>query len=622
MAIIALKHLKSSLIKPYIRAFSDSKSSGIAASGLCLSVTLCFIFLLAVFTTPPVLAQEAACGQHNGTQLWISPLNPKAGEAIKIMAVSTAGPLAELLMIDNQGRRTALPSRRRGGPPWSLVAELAESPNRLQRIEAYREGKLAACHEFTTSGVNAQERLKEWNLAAEAFYSVWIETLFGAPSGENLSFTSLQPVLRNAERNFLHNYLGLNEDNNLPLTPDCADLPYTLRAYFAWKVGLPVAFRACGRGSAKAPPHCGAPTIMAEFTRGISSQSNFTKFSRRLVDTVHSGSARTGLADESTDLYPIPMNRETLWPGTVYADPYGHILVLAEWVPQTVDNPGMLLAVDAQPDNSVTRKRVWEGTLLFANTANAGPGFKAFRPLIQTAPGKWRALSNDELSDHPEFTTYSLEQDQLTPDDFYAKLARLINPGGFDPQQAYEATLAALVEQIETRVTSVNNGEAYFRKNPRSVIPMPSGAAIFQTIGPWEDYSTPSRDMRLIIAINVLTGLPEKILRHPELFVLGSQSPAEAKARIEQHHAQRILESSIRYTRSDGSPWELSVADVLARKPAFEMAYNPNDCAEIRWGAKPDTEEYATCHRRAPAEQRVKMEQYRAWFREVRRPVQ
>ena len=188
--------------------------------------------------------------------------------------------------------------------------------------------------------------------------------------------------------------------------------------------------------------------------------------------------------------------------------------------------------------------------------------------------------------------------------------------------QAYEATLAALVEQIETRVTSVNNGEAYLRKNPRSVIPMPGGAAIFQTIGPWEDYSTPSRDMRLIIAINVLTGLPEKILRHPELFVLGSQSPAQAKAQIEQHHAQRILESSIRYTRSDGSSWELSVADVLARKPAFEMAYNPNDCAEIRWGAKPDTEEFTTCRRRAPVEQRAKMEQYRAWFRETRRPVQ
>jgi hypothetical protein len=151
---------------------------------------------------------------------------------------------------------------------------------------------------------------------------------------------------------------------------------------------------------------------------------------------------------------------------------------------------------------------------------------------------------------------------------------------------------------------------------------MPSGAAIFQTIGPWEDYSTPSRDMRLIIAINVLNDLPEKIVRHPELFLMNGISPEEAKTGIEQHHARRIQERSIRYTRSDGSQWELSVAEVLERKPTYEMTYNPNDCVEMRWGAKLGTEEYSTCRRHAPAEQHKKMEQYRAWFREARRPTQ
>ena len=578
--------------------------------------------LLAWASISVALAEDTVCEETGATHIWVSPLNPKIDQPFKIMAVSTDGPASELVLIDSQGQRTPLQFRRRGGPPWSLTAGLEKLNEGQYRIEANRDGKLIACHTLTLGRSGQQERPQAWNLATEAFYSAWIEALFGAPPEENLSFNSLEPFLRNTERNFLHNHLGINEDNNLPLTPDCADLPYTLRAYFAWKTGLPIAFRACGRGSAKAPPYCGTPTIMTEFTRGISSQANFKKFSRRLVDTVHSGSARTGLTDESTDLYPIPLSRETLWPGTVYADPYGHILVLVEWVPQTVDRPGMLLAVDAQPDNSVARKRIWEGTLLFANTENAGPGFKAFRPLISMSPGKWRTLANDELIDHLEFTAFSLEQDYLTPDDFYATLAKLINPSGLDPVQVYEATLTALVEQIETRVNSVNNGEAYFRKNPRSVISMPSGAAIFQTLGPWEDYSTPSRDMRLIIAINVLNSLPEKIVRHPELFALKDKNPEEAKAEIEQYHSKRIQEHNIHYTRTDGSPWELSVAEVLARKPAYEMAYNPNDCAEIRWGAKPDTEEYATCRRYAPAEQRAKMEQYRVWFREVRRPVQ
>lgn len=574
-----------------------------------------------------VLAEDYSCQQTSETHIWISPLNPKVDGEIKIMAVSTDGPVSELSLIDNQGQRKPLPSRHRGGPPWSLVAELARVDEGHYRVEAEQDGKLIACHLLTIGGSGVQkreerkERAKAWNLATEAFYSAWIEALFGAPPEENLSFPSLEPVLRNSERNFLHNYLGLNEDHNLPLTPDCADLPYTLRAYFAWKVGLPISFRACGRGSAKAPPHCGAATIMTEFTHGISPQASFKKVSRQLVNTVHSGSLRTGLEDESTDLYPISVNRETLWPGAVYADPYGHVLVLVEWVPQTEGRPGILLAVDAQPDNSVARKRVWEGTALFTNSKSAGPGFKAFRPLIPTHSGEWRILANDELIDHTDFASFSLEQDYLSADDFYAKLTKLINPAGLDPKQAYEAALDALVEQIETRVTSVDNGEAYFRKHPGSVIPMPSSTAIFQTIGPWEDYSTPSRDMRLIIAINVLDSLPDKIVHHPELFVLNGQSPKEAKAKIEQHHARRIHEHSIRYTRTDGSSWELSLAEVLARKPAYEMAYNPNDCPEIRWGAQPNTEEYSTCRRYAPAAQRAKMEQYRNWFREARRPA-
>jgi hypothetical protein len=584
--------------------------------------TGCFLACLLAWGCMSVaMAEDFSCEETGETHIWIAPLNPKADRQVKIMAVSTDGPVSELALIDRQGRRMPLQSRRRGGPPWSLIAALDGINEGDYRVVAERNGKLAACHPLTIGGPGAQARPQAWGLATEAFYSAWIEELFGAPPEENLSFPSLEPVLRNSERNFLYNHLGLNEDKGLPLTPDCADLPYTLRAYFAWKVGLPIAFRACSRGSANAPPRCGAATVKTDFTRGISSQAGFRDVSRQLVDTVHSGSARTKLEDESTDQYPIPLSRETLWPGTVYADPYGHVLVLVEWVPQTEGRPGILLAVDAQPDNSVGRKRFWEGTFLFANTASAGAGFKAFRPLVSTASGGLRTLANDELIDHPGFALFSLEQDQLSPDAFYARLAKLINPNGLDPKQAYEATLDALVEQIETRVNSVDNGEAYFRKNPGSVIPMPEGAAIFQTIGPWEDYSTPSRDMRLIIAINVLNDLPEKIVRHPELFVMNGSSPEEAKAEIEQYHARRIQQRSIRYARTDGSPWELSVAEVLARRRAYEIAYNPNDCAEMRWGAEPGTEEYSNCRRHAPAEQRAKMAQYRIWFREARRPT-
>jgi hypothetical protein len=59
---------------------------------------------------------------------------------------------------------------------------------------------------------------------------------------------------------------------------------------------------------------------------------------------------------------------------------------------------------------------------------------------------------------------------------------------------------------------------------------------------------------------------------------------------------------------------------VLDRTPALEMAYNINDCVELRWGAADASEEAATCKRRAPAAQQKKMSDYRAWFSERRRP--
>jgi hypothetical protein len=126
--------------------------------------------------------------------------------------------------------------------------------------------------------------------------------------------------------------------------------------------------------------------------------------------------------------------------------------------------------------------------------------------------------------------------------------------------------------------------------------------------------------MRLLIAMHVLEGLPARIRRYPELYVLRGEGPASAAARIEQLHRQQIQRSHINYTRSDGSPWRLSLAEIYNRSPGLEVGYNPNDCVERRWGATPETQDDATCRRRAPSDQRKRMEEYRPWFHERRRP--
>jgi hypothetical protein len=126
--------------------------------------------------------------------------------------------------------------------------------------------------------------------------------------------------------------------------------------------------------------------------------------------------------------------------------------------------------------------------------------------------------------------------------------------------------------------------------------------------------------MRILIALKVLADLPARIRRHPELYVLRHETAAAAAARIERLHSQQSRERFITYTRSDGSPWRLSLAEIYARRPGLEIAYNPNDCVERRWGATPGSPDFATCGRQAPVAQRERMEEYRPWFREARRP--
>ena len=181
-------------------------------------------------------------------------------------------------------------------------------------------------------------------------------------------------------------------------------------------------------------------------------------------------------------------------------------------------------------------------------------------------------------------------------------------------------TIAALEEQVRTRVKSVDNGRKWL-ETAKGAASMPDGPEIFETSGAWEDFSTPSRDLRILIAIDVVRGFPARVARRPERFAMpAGHTPKEVEGELERILDRELRARSVIYTRTDGSPFTLTLAEVLARGAALEMAYNPNDCAESRWGAPAGSEELAPCRAHAPAEQRTRMESYRAWFHERRRP--
>jgi hypothetical protein len=457
-------------------------------------------------------------------------------------------------------------------------------------------------------------------------------------------------VLRDRSRNFLFNHLGLGEDEmKIVLRPDCADLPYFLRAYFAFKMGLPFGFSKCSRGGGGKPPYCpqwfsiqnaeaarpppptpvagtatGAPTpatapLPAPKRLGLA--ASFGDFIGIVSDSVHSGSARTALSDNNTDYYPVPLKQETLRPGTVFADPYGHVLMIVRRVPQSDRAAGVILAVDGQPDGTVARKRFWRGNFLFGQNATlGGPGFKRFRPVVLGKNGVLRRLTNDEIAKNLQYADFSLDQSRLGIEDFYDRMDDVISPAPLDPVRAMTEAITSLEEQVKARVTSVENGRK-FQNSAHRDADMPDGASIFETTGAWEDFATPSRDLRLLIALDVVRGFPERVARRPERYAMPkNKSLADVKAELESVLASELSARKFSYTRSDGSTWTLALNDVNVRAADLEMAYNVNDCVELRWGAPDKSDEASTCKRHAPPAQRAKMTQYRAWFHERRRP--
>jgi hypothetical protein len=518
--------------------------------------------------------------------------------------------------------------RRGGGPPYWWSAEFKVSRPGEYEVSLVSRGKPLAGRSLTipsaapppAGGTGVWPIERGWDRGEEDLYAAWIEALF-QEDDEGASWPALQDVLRDARRNILYDRLGLGEDDPdgraaLELRPDCADNPFFLRAYFAWKLGLPFGFRECTRGSLSRPPRCDRWITNADGASAGGPLRAFRSFLGRIMNAIHSATGRTALADEETDLYPVALDRPSLRPGTVFADPFGHTLVLVRWLDQTRDRPGRLLAVDAQPDGTVGLRRFWRGNFLFATSEVVGePGFKAFRPIVLDG-GRLRPLRNAEIRGAAAAAPFSLEQKAMAPDLFYDRMDRLINPEPLDPAGAWRDLVTALHEQCLARVLSVANGEDYLKAHPGEVIPMPTApSAVFLTIGPWEDFATPNRDMRLLIAMDAVLDFPARFRKAPDRFRLPvGKDPDRMMAELTALYRDWTRELSIRYIRSNGAERVLTLEEILNRREDFEMAYNPNDCIEIRWAEPEGGPESSSCRRRAPAAQREWMKALRPWF--------
>src|ERR1041384_2856626 len=109
----------------------------------------------------------------------------------------------------------------------------------------------------------------------------------------------------------------------------------------------------------------------------------------------------------------------------------------------------------------------------------------------------------------------------------------VMSPEPLDPVRAMTEAITSLEEQVKTRVTSVENGRKY-QLTGKGEASMPDGAAIFEASGAWEDFATPSRDLRLLIAIDVVRNFPDRVARRPERYAMPTdKSVADVKAELQ-----------------------------------------------------------------------------------------
>jgi hypothetical protein len=411
---------------------------------------------------------------------------------------------------------------------------------------------------------------------------------------------------------------------------DCADLPYMLRAYFAWKNGLPFSY-----SSAVSPISATHDIRYTTLGNRIIGRHDITgpavdtrRAIPRMVDVISSAHYRyppTQVSDMLPDHYPVRITRQSIRPGTIIYDPNGHVAVVYK-----VGDDGRIHYIDTHPDNSLTRGVY--GRSFVRASPGMGAGFKRWRPQMlvgakrdsdgHLSGGSIVLAADRSISDWSDEQIYGtasprpkswsaarfVVEDQRL--DYYEFVRKRLAGAGFryNPLDETRTMVRALCEDAKYRVDAVNaaiKAGIHLRPQP-SNLPL----NIYGAEGDWETYSTPSRDARLKTAFKELR---DEVAKYLSLVNTEPGRLDYAGSHLKEDLARIWREDSTAcrfgYAKSDGTLVALDLPELKRR--LFRLSFDPHHCAERRWGGD-DTAELAVCadgdekHAWYEAEQRLR----------------
>lgn len=448
----------------------------------------------------------------------------------------------------------------------------------------------------------AWEVFKEmWSDADEAGYSAFVQAIGRSKC------SSLEACLKSDANPY-------RSSVDPTLHGDCADMAYVLRAYYAWKNGLPFSYqKSMGLAATRNEDirYSTKGNVVLERRQILNSVANAPAFLRRIGWEVSTAMFRThpvtGGGRSHDDFYAIEISRETVRPGVIAYDIFGHVGIVYD-----VMDDGRVMVVASHPDNTVSRSTY--GPNFMRSQPELGAGLKAWRPIrVEGAErsadgslsgGTLKAAGNEALSG------FSMEQyfgnvpatsgvwhegafrhDGRTLRYYdYVRRALAAPDFAYDPVTELRYGLQSICSAIKARKVAVDKAvraRIHLKPHPEKLPPN-----IYGTYGEWEEYSTPSRDARLKVSFIELRRDVQRLVEDVEA---GDPGVAYDGDNLPQDLADAFDDEKNRctftYWRSDQTRMRLNLAHVMDR--LFDMSFNPYHCPERRWGASGS--EFATC---------------------------